>query len=70
MTIQDLDPTIKEVAEAYRLNIKVDTIVNQIAIESDYSKGDYHFYWDTSYSKQDFFNDLRDYFEKTSPYNR
>lgn len=63
MTIQDIDPTIKEVAEAYGFNISFCDVLKKVFIKSDTANFRYdEFYWDSSETKEDFFYELKSYF--------
>ena len=54
--MKDLDPVIREVAEAYKFEIKYCDVLDRWSVQDE------NFYWDDSYSKENFFEELRQTF--------
>jgi hypothetical protein len=62
--IQKLDPTIKEITEAYNFIIDYCDVLERVTIKSK-DKINYYdgfFFWQTSESKESFFDELKRYF--------
>jgi len=60
MTIPELDPTIKEISTIYNFKIKYDEDLKRWDIESN--RRDSNFYWNSTYEKFIFFENLKTFF--------
>lgn len=64
-----LDPTIKEIAEAYNFTIEYCDVLERVTIKSEDKINFYDgFFWQTSESKEDFFYELKTYFIRKGEY--
>jgi hypothetical protein len=69
--IQRLDSTIKDVANAYGFTISFCDVLEKIIITSRKANFRYdEFYWDSTESKEDFFDELKNYFIRQGEENR
>ena len=64
MTIDQLDPTIKEVAEAYGFEISHLDLLDKVTIKAE--EMNCYFSWSSEKTKADFFRELKSYFMKVS----
>jgi hypothetical protein len=61
--IQKLDSTIKEIAESYNFTIEYCDVLEKVTIKSKDKINFYDsFFWQTSESKESFFDELKSYF--------
>jgi hypothetical protein len=70
-TIQNLlDPTIKEIAEAYNFTFEYCDVLERVTIKSEEKINFYDgFFWQTSETKEDFFYELKTYFKRLGEEN-
>lgn len=69
-SINTLSPILKEVAEAYDFEIKYDEELERWVIMDKEKQQDYGFYWDSSYDKENFFDELKKFFIDQGSNNR
>ena len=58
--MREIDPTIRQVAEIYGFTIEVCDVLKKTIIKHE--ENHCSFFWDTSYSDQNFWDALKDFF--------
>lgn len=69
-SVNTLSPTLKEVAEAYDFEIKYDEELEKWIIMDKGKQQEYGFFWDSSYDKENFFDELKKFFIDQGSNNR